>query len=425
MKTAVFNNKLIKYIIKKLFPFYDSKEIKELFKILQGSYSKDKKVAMFVGGCVRKHLENEDIDDIDIATIYTPDELKNLFKDTNVRLVETGVEHGSVTLFLNKIKFEVTTLRKDLKTDGRHAQVSYTDDWQIDSNRRDFTINSIYMNQKGKIFDPQSGLSDLKNKIVKFIGDPAKRIEEDYLRIIRFIRFTIQYNSELEIYTNDVIKLNLNNIKNISKERILNELFKIISLKNFKNILKNKNIKKIFSLIFPELKYLDRLEKISLLSKNFKLKNYLILSIMLLDHTNNHEYFCHKYKVSNEINKKLKLFADFVNKYHFENNNFRKDLLKNTYFYGKDNLKNICTLLYFFNKKFNLEELLKVIKKIEKISIPSFPYDGNYLKKMGHKEGKEIGFILKKLEIEWIENNFTLGEESLKQIIKNPLIKYN
>ena len=94
--------------------------------------------------------------------------------------------------------------------------------------------------------------------------------------------------------------------------------------------------------------------------------------------------------------------------------------------YGPNSLqKNICTLLYFFNKKFNLEELLKIIKKIEKISIPNFPYDGNYLKKMGHKEGKEIGLILKKLEIEWIENNFTLGEENLKQIIKDPLIKYS
>ena len=100
-------------------------------------------------------------------------------------MIDTGIKHGTVTIKSNRNKVEITTLRKDIKTDGRHAEVEYTDDWKQDSERRDFTINAIYLDINGKIFDPQMGSVDLKNNNVKFIGDPQTRIEEDYLRIIR------------------------------------------------------------------------------------------------------------------------------------------------------------------------------------------------------------------------------------------------
>ena len=126
------------------------------------------------------------------------------------------------------MKLELTTLRKDVKTDGRHAEIEYTDDWQKDSERRDFTINAIYLDINGKIFDPQLGTADLRNRNIKFIGDPYKRIEEDYLRIIRFLRFSLEYESQVEQTTVEAIKLNLDGIIKISKERILSELFKIL-----------------------------------------------------------------------------------------------------------------------------------------------------------------------------------------------------
>ena len=176
--------------LKKIFfPFYKSKDIKKLFNILEKNKEKKTQVVMFVGGCVRKFLTNESIDDIDIATIFTPEELKEKLKNSNFKIIETGVEHGSVTIILNSSKFEITTLRQDTKTDGRHTEVSFIDSWDVDSSRRDFTINAIYMDSKGKIYDPQNGKEDLKNNKVKFIGEPSTRIEEDYLRIIRFIRF--------------------------------------------------------------------------------------------------------------------------------------------------------------------------------------------------------------------------------------------
>ena len=147
----------LKKIKSLIFPFYRNKDLKFIFKKLQDGFPEDKTVARFVGGCVRKYLSNEKIDDIDIATILTTDQIKEKFKDTNLKVIDTGVKHGTVTIVSENHKVELTTLRKDIKTDGRHAKVEYTDDWQKDSERRDFTINAIYMDINGKLFDPQMG----------------------------------------------------------------------------------------------------------------------------------------------------------------------------------------------------------------------------------------------------------------------------
>ena len=168
------------YKIKKIFfPFFRSKDVRKLFNILEKDKNKDSQTAMFVGGCVRNFLTGENIDDIDIATIFSPEEIKEKFKKSEFKIIDTGVEHGSVTAIVNKSKFEITTLRKDIKTDGRYAEVSYIDDWKKDSERRDFTINAIYLDRRGKIYDPQNGRNDLEKKEVKFIGDALLRIEED------------------------------------------------------------------------------------------------------------------------------------------------------------------------------------------------------------------------------------------------------
>ena len=302
--------KFIKKIRRNLFPFYKDKELLFVFNKLQEGFSTDTTVARFVGGCVRKHLSNEDIDDIDIATILSSVEIKEKFKNTNFKVVDTGLKHGTVTLVSEKFKLELTTLRKDVKTDGRHAEVEYIDNWQLDSERRDFTINAIYLDIKGKIFDPQLGTIDLKNNNVKFIGDPQKRIEEDYLRIIRFIRFKIMYDSKVEPTTNSAIKLNLNGIKTISKERILIELYKILDLKNFLKLNNSNDLKEIFFLIFPEFENLDRLEKMLKICNFSQINRNLLLAVLLIDNKKNHEYFSHKYNVSNDIKKNLNLLAN-------------------------------------------------------------------------------------------------------------------
>ena len=193
---------------------------KSIFSILENQDKSNK--LKFVGGCVRKLLNKEKVNDIDIATSLTPDELKNILKEKKVFFFETGIAHGTITVVINKIKFEITTLRKDVSTDGRHANVEFISDWETDAKRRDFTINAIYSDLKGEIYDPLDGLKDLKNGIVKFIGDPNKRIKEDYLRILRYFRFYTQYSKHKhDTVTIKAIKKNLDGIRKISKERIL------------------------------------------------------------------------------------------------------------------------------------------------------------------------------------------------------------
>ena len=420
MNKLSLNNNLIRKIKKIFFPFYKSKEISEIFNILETKQPKEKKVAMFVGGCVRKYISGEEIDDIDIATIFSPKEIKEKFKNTKVEIIDTGTDHGSVTLLLNKSKFEITTLRKDIKTDGRHAEVSFTDDWQIDSERRDFTINAIYLDRKGNIFDPQLGKKDLENKVVKFIGDPGERIKEDYLRIIRFIRFSIQYSHNLlESSTINAIKLNIDGIKNISKERILRELIKIMNLRNFKSILKNKDLKNIFSIIFPEFKNLDRIGKLNLIPSSdlSSLDINIILAALLIDESNDHEYFCHKYKTSNHIKDKINSLANNLKNYKSDKNFFKKHLKSNIYFLGKKTMKDFALFIFLENKKWRYKDLRDLNAIIDKISIPKFPYDGQYLMKKGIIEGKRIGLALKELERCWVKSNYRLSDKEIFAVI--------
>ena len=414
-------NKTFFHKIRKIFfPFYRSKNIKRLFYILEKGKKKNSQVAMFVGGCVRKFLTDEDIDDIDIACIFSPEEVKEKFKDSEFKVVDTGIEHGSVTVVINTEKFEITTLRQDIATDGRHAKVSFTDDWQQDSERRDFTINAIYMDSKGKIYDPQNGRSDLEKKKLKFIGDSFTRIEEDYLRIIRFIRFSIYYNcKQSDPQTIESIKLNLNGIKKLSKERVLNELYKIFKLKNIDNILENIDIKNIFLVIFPEFINLDRIDFIcQTLKKNIIPQTpEIIFSVLLIDEKDNFEYFCHKYKVSNKLKKNLIFIANNYKTFKEEKKYLKQNLKKNIYKLGKENIKKLIAFIHCAENYFSVNSLKKIFSEIDKIKIPNFPFDGQYIMSQGLEDGKKVGFALKELEKEWIKNNFQLKAEEAILII--------
>ena len=408
----------IKKLKRTFFPFYKNENLQFIFKKLQEGMPKEKVAARFVGGCVRKHLSNEKIDDIDIATILTTDQIREKFKDTSLKIVDTGIKHGTVTLVSDKHKLELTTLRKDIKTDGRHAEVEYTDDWKQDSERRDFTINAIYLDINGKIFDPQMGKTDLKNKIVKFIGDPQKRIEEDYLRIIRFIRFKIMYDITVEQSTSKAIKQNLDGIKKISKERILIELLKILDIPNFLEINKSGNLREIFSMIFPEFLYLDRLDRLKKVYRQSEINRDILLAVLLIDEKDNHEYFLYKYNVSNKIIEMLKKFNKNLLELKNDKDYFEKNLIKNIYLNGKKHLIALSLINFSINLKIKSDDFSETLNNILKAKAPIFPIDGELLKQKGMKEGQSLGNVLKKLEKEWVDNDFKISNDRIDEIIK-------
>ena len=410
---------LIKKIKRNLFPFYKNKEIRFVFDKLQEGFPTNTITARFVGGCVRKFLSNDEIDDIDIATILSSDDIKERFKNTNFKIIDTGIKHGTITLKSEKLKLELTTLRKDLKTDGRHAEVAYIDNWQLDSERRDFTINAIYLDINGNIFDPQNGKTDLKNKIVKFIGDPQKRIEEDYLRIIRFIRFKIMYDFKVEQTTLTAIKLNLDGIKKISKERILIELYKILHLKNFLNLNESTTLKEIFTLIFPEFKNLIRLKRLIKICNYSQVNMNLLLAVILIDDQDTHDYFGHKYKISNKIKDYLSSLAKNLKLLKENKGFFSRDLEKNIYLHGKNYLIDLNILNFVTNLSLKLKDFSEVLRKILNSKTHKFIIDGKYLIENGMQQGSLMGKVMKEIEAEWIKNNFQITRERVKEIISS------
>lgn len=204
----------------------------------------------FVGGIVRDSLLNIENKDIDIATPLLPKEVMTILH--NYKPVPTGIEYGTVSVFYKNYKIEITSLRKDVENFGRRAQVIFQGDWQSDSERRDFTFNSLFY-LKGNIYDYQNGIEDLKNGYVRFIGDASLRIQEDYLRILRFIRFFIRYSKKdnYEEYENILRELCIN-IKILSTERILMEIKNILKHKNWKMGIKIINELNISNILWQQ-----------------------------------------------------------------------------------------------------------------------------------------------------------------------------
>ena len=374
--------------------------------------------ARFVGGCVRKAICGENIDDIDIATSLEPDVVKKRLNKENIKVIDTGISYGTVTAILNKKRFEITTLRKDVSTDGRHANVEFTSNWEQDASRRDFTINAIYTDIEGRIFDPLNGILDLKNGKIKFIGAPEERIQEDYLRILRYFRFFTQY-SKMDYDQNTIrsIKRNINGLNKISNERMLDELRKIFKLKNVYGLFSHNQSREIIINIFPQFKYYERLKIINGLNKKLRDKydNYLVLASIIIDQSNDFEYFCHKYKTSNSIRNRFKNisqnYENLKNKKFYSEENMKKLI----YLLGKDNVVDLLLFSICINNKiknFNIEKLINYVNTCE---IPKFPISGDYLKKYGYKSGQTLGKKLKSLEEKWIENNFVMNKKIIEK----------
>ncbi len=375
----------------------------------------------YVGGCIRKIIKKEQVDDIDLATNLIPSEVCDALKKNNINFYETGIDHGTITAIIGDQKYEITSLRKDVSTDGRHAKVQYSLDWKEDSNRRDFSINAIYSDKDGNLFDPHNGKKDLENGSVKFIGNADERIQEDYLRILRYLRFFLNYSNnkhELEIFR--TIKRNIGGISKLSSERLIEELKKLTKSDGFIKLFKDKESLELIEIIFPQLKNLQSFKKLNAYAqKNLsKIDFILLISLLIIDGTDNADYFLYKFKISNKNQKRIK-FVDSFYKQKVNINYFtEKNLNKIFYFNGRQAVTDIISFKLFISKKLE-KKLVKLLDFYNSKTTPTLPVGANILmSKYNIPEGKVLGNKLRMIEEIWVQNGFQISDKQVQKIAK-------
>jgi len=393
--------------------------VKKIFEAIN-SYSSDSEIR-YVGGCLRKILNNEKVDDIDLATNLDPLEVSEILKKNNINFYESGIEHGTITAIIDDHKFEITSLREDIFTDGRHAKVKFSKDWKKDSARRDFTINSIYADLNGNLFDPYNGKKDIEKGLVRFIGDPEKRIKEDYLRILRYLRFFLNYSKQPhkeEIIK--VIKINISGISIISKERLLDELKKLLKSNQLEKLSKDKFSVDLILLIFPELKNIKSVINTIKVKKEIflNLDFIFILFLMIIDETDNLEYFLYKYNISKKDQKRAYAINNFYNDKNGLKTLNEANLNKVLYYDGKQAVLDILNFKIIKTKKAD-KKLLSLLELYKNKITPSLPIGADLLmSKYEIPEGRQLGSMLKLIEEEWIKNNFEISDKQIDNIVK-------
>jgi len=415
-----FSSKNLNYINSGFKDIKKNTEVDQIFYAID-SFSKNSEIR-YVGGCVRKIINREKVDDIDLAVNLKPKDVCDALNNKNIKYYESGIEHGTITAIINNTKFEITSLRKDVDTDGRHAKVEFSDNWKEDASRRDFTINSIYADIEGSLFDPFDGKKDLENGKVKFIGDIEIRIKEDYLRILRYVRFFLNYSKDKhDPKIIKTIKKNLSGVSVISSERLLDEFQKLLRSEGFLKLTKDQDCLEIINLIFPQFKNISIFNKLNnFAERNFSRVDFIfLLSLLVIDGTDNVDYFIYKFNLSKKDKKRLL----FLNKFYSEKLNNKTLSEKNFnnifYFNGKEALMDIIYFKIFKSSKEN-NKLIKLIEVFKEKKIPMMPLKANILlEKYQVTEGKELGKKLKAIEEVWVNNNFSISEKEIQKLVRN------
>ena len=394
--------------------------VKKIFNTIN-NFSADSEIR-YVGGCIRKIIKGEVVDDIDLATNLNPNQVCDALKNNNINFHESGITHGTVTAVIDNFNFEITSLREDIETDGRHARVKFSNDWKEDAARRDFTINAIYADIDGNLFDPFNGKEDLEKGIVKFIGDTELRIKEDYLRILRYLRFHLSYskfNHKLE--TSKLIRKNLVGVSGLSKERLLDELKKFFKPNILKNLSKDKFSQELFEIIFPQLKNFRIFLKPNSFAKT-QIENpdfIFLLSTLIIDNTDNADYFIYKFNISKKDQKRIKMIDNFYKDKISSKTFSEKNLNKIFYYKGKQALIDILSYRIFTSKKID-KRILKFFEEYQSKDLPTMPFSAKFLmQKYQISEGINLGTKFKDIEKEWVNNNFKLTEKQIDKIVNH------
>ncbi len=411
-------------------------EVKTIFK----TFAKNPDSIRLVGGCVRDLILAKPVNDFDFATKLLPSEIIEILEIHQIKAIPTGINYGTITAVINHKNFEITTLRKDNDPDGRHLKAEFINDYYLDAARRDFTINALYLDDQGQIYDYFNGLKDLENKKVKFIGNAEERITEDYLRILRFFRFSCFYSSDFDQEGLNACVTLKSNLQKLSAERVRIEILKIFSCQKKENLIKTLNTlndAKISEEILGNQHQFDyqKLKNLFLLEDKIKPQKlyYQIRSHNSKTFKNNYllPFFTAIFNNDRKFEENLKLITTKLNLTNKEKNYCQflsQTILKYSKLPNQEQLKRLLIEFdqglvidfYFFNLAQNFcDKTLETINQIKQNSDlitnfikPNFPINGNCLTKLGYK-GKKIGQMLEIAKEFWIKSDFKANKERL------------
>ncbi|XP_060724332.1 CCA tRNA nucleotidyltransferase 1, mitochondrial [Tachysurus vachellii] len=398
-----------------------TKEFQSLFtdglKTLAEIFQKHKFELRIAGGAVRDLLSGKQPEDVDFATTATPEEMKHMFQAAGIRMINNkGEKHGTITARMSDQNFEVTTLRVDVQTDGRHAEVEFTTDWQKDAERRDLTINSMFLGLDGTLYDYFKGYEDLQNRKVRFVGNSALRIQEDYLRILRYFRFYGRVAAAPGLHDPDTlgaIRDNGRGLAGISGERIWVELKKMLVGNHAAHLLELIYELELAQYIgLPADVSMEEMKQVYKRTEGSFPKPMTVLSAVLRGPED-----VEKLDLRLKISREEKTLGLFLVKH-------RRDLVKGQD--EKDGLKPFTDYIIDSREPDAQSKVLELLKyqgerklldELSRWSVPRFPVSGHDLRRLGITSGKEIGTTLQELRDVWKKSHYRLGKEELLSTI--------
>ncbi len=366
--------------------------------------------ALFVGGCVRNTIIGTQVDDIDIATKLTPPEVTKLLEGAGVKVIPTGIEHGTVTAVIAQRSFEITTLRKDVQTDGRRAVVAFSLDWREDAQRRDFTMNTLLMDGQGNIYDPLgSGFADLQVRRVIFVGDPAARIAEDYLRVLRFFRFHAIYGgTDMDKAALGACRAAADKMPALSRERITQEFLKLLGAADPVPVLKEMFALGVLGLLAPEKEnFYDLLAFICARQKERKAGEGALASrlLVLADlQENNLKKFDEFLILSKGLQKEIKTIYAILSDLPVLSDDHAVKIA--VYKCGRSAAAQ-ALLIEAAQGHVPGDYMPEALALIGRWDIPVFPVTGDDLIAKGYEPGPALGEKLSLMEEAWIACGFT------------------
>lgn len=370
-----------------------------------------------VGGCVRDALNGSKNFDIDMATTARPEQTMATLEKAGIKVIPTGIAHGTVTAVLNHTPFEITTLRKDVACDGRHAEIAYTDRWEEDAARRDFTINALSCDADGTVYDYFDGIADLEAGRVRFIGDAEQRIREDHLRILRFFRFTARFGKSTDRKGLSACKKHAAMLEELSGERIQQEMLKLFATPRAADMLEVMERNGILEPIVQEKCTPDTLQQLAVIEKKQKVEFDAIRALAALLASGRSasqvaDALSQRWRLSKAHRTQLLTLLTHDLPPDADERE-QKRLLRAL---GEADF--ISLALIEWAKQPGSRSYAPMLKLARNWKIPTFPVKGSDLLSQGFESGKTLGATLLLLEQVWEASDYTLTKKELLKRVK-------